>query len=152
MFTENPAGSPREVTILALPRERALTLLRRGVDLALAREVADEQSEGLEEHVVALDAVVPLLHPDNPPAGMPRRTPAELLAGRIDDRSALGDGRRPVRRVVPGPEPAVSRFLAAHLPGPERMAPGTLHVRDPDDPLDELFADPGSIGYGGRPP
>lgn len=148
-FERNPAGFPEEVVIRSLPRERALGLLRSGeVDLVLAHEAGGEEPEDLEEHVVALDAVVPLLHPDNPLPYISRRTLADLLAGRIDDWSALGRGPRPVRRVAPGPELAISRFVRERLPGLARMAPGTLYVRDPDDLMDELFADPGTLAYG----
>lgn len=149
LFEENPAGFPEEVVIRSLPRERALRLLRNGeVDLVLAREAEEEETEGLEEEVVALDAVVPLLHPDNPLQRISRRTLGDLFAGRIDDWSALGSGPRPVRRVAPGPELAISAFLRGRVPGLDRMAPGTLYVRDPDDLVDELFADPGTIAYG----
>jgi len=153
LFKENPVGFPEEVMVRALSREGALTRLKSGeVDLVLARETDEEEEEraGLEEYVVALDAVVPLLHPDNPLPRLSRRTLADLLAGRIDDWAVLGSKPGPVRRVVPGPELAISRFLRARLPGLERMAPGTVYVRDPDDLLDELFSDPGSVGYGSR--
>lgn len=148
VFEENPVGFPEEVTIRALPREAALAELRRGrVDLVLARE-AGEEPEGLEEHVVALDAVVPMVHPDNALPRISRRTLGDLFAGRIGDWSALGRGPRPVRRVAPGPELAISAFFRERIPNLGRMAPGTLYVRDPDDLLDELFADPGTVAYG----
>ncbi len=147
-FEEHPTGFPQEVEILVADRARALTLLRAGrVDAVLARE-SGEEPEDLEEHVVALDALVVAVHPDNPVRRLARATLGRILRGEIEDWGEIVRYRAPIRRIVPGPELEAAQLIRQRVLAGGEVAPGTVFVRSPDDLLDELYGTPGAIGLG----
>lgn len=61
-------------------------------DLGMAsRELtADEKTKGLEEHVIALDGIAVVVHPDNPVSNLTQDQITDIFAGRITNWKEVG--------------------------------------------------------------
>lgn len=74
-----------------------------------ARRIAEGGEAGLPdlrggpaEHIIALDGLVAVVHPDNPVRDLTLDQIAEVIAGRITDWSELGGVAQPINLYLPG--------------------------------------------------
>ncbi len=113
-------------------------LLRGEVDLAFER---GEASPPVRQDVVALDALVPAVAPDNPRAMVTLGQLTALLTGEVGNWSRLGGESRPVTLHLPDAWNAEIRRLTA----PVRLVNVTRHT-DLANLADTVAADPGALG------
>ena len=73
------------------------------------------------ERVVALDALVPIVHPLNPVEAISLETLAQIAAGRIVNWSELGGADAPIRIVLPQEGSALDQSVARLILEPNRV-------------------------------
>lgn len=69
---------------------------RCDIGLSSRELTAEEMARGAVGHVIALDGVAVIVHPDNPVEGLTRERLAALFTGRVDRWTELGGEDRPV--------------------------------------------------------
>jgi serine/threonine protein kinase/ABC-type phosphate transport system substrate-binding protein len=104
LFATMPNGATETVLIRSEGTAEAFQCLaRRTCDIAMAaRDITDAEATAMlgkgvgelrsasSEHVVALDGIAVVVHPDNPVRTLSRADLAAIFAGEIDDWSAVG--------------------------------------------------------------
>jgi len=73
------------------------------------------------ERVVALDALVPIVHPSNPVGSISLDSLAQIAAGRIQNWSELGGVDAPIRMVLPPEGSALDLSVAQLILDPNRV-------------------------------
>ncbi|MCB1883250.1 MAG: substrate-binding domain-containing protein [Geminicoccaceae bacterium] len=154
-----PPDFPTRVRIAALDSDAGLAALVNGsADLALStRPVREAEAEagkalgGLAgdagEHVVGLDALVPLVHSDNPVRLLSRAQLNGLFTGRIRNWAEVGGPPMPV--VVLGLDEEAGgyeAFDAAVLQGASLARDAPRYERA-TDMVDELMRVPGAVAF-----
>jgi phosphate transport system substrate-binding protein len=104
-----------------------------------------------QEHAIAVDGMVIVVHPDNPVSALSDQQISGLLSGAITNWSELGGPDLPVsvytRNSDSGTFSTISdRFLA---PFNAQIASGSAIVDGNQTMTDSVFSDPGAIGYVG---
>lgn len=123
------------------PEDELLTgLVSRDVDLSFGRREADQE---VDQDVIALDALVPIVSVDNPRAMITLQQFRGLLTGGIDNWSELDGPDTPIRfHLLQGRD--VTRALARVFPGLRANA-DTLH-RDAKRLASEVASDETALG------
>ena len=106
--------------IPALSARAAQDRVAAGIDIALVAQPNDGQ---LRDRVLATDAVVALVHPDNPVQAVSPSDLAKVLDGTISDWSGLGGSEAPIDIVKPAPGTLAAGAVTA-LIGPAQGDPG----------------------------
>ncbi|MEM9247197.1 MAG: phosphate ABC transporter substrate-binding/OmpA family protein [Pseudomonadota bacterium] len=92
---------------------------------ALAEELIAQGHPDLRapgrEVVVALDAAVPVVHPDNPVRDVSLPVLAQIAAGRITNWSELGGPDEPIRMVLPQPGSSAYQIVEDQILRPNRL-------------------------------
>lgn len=141
----------------ALLQGRAdLTLTPLSVPPAAAERYAAAGNTDLRderrERVIALDAVVPVVHPDNPVRSISVPELALIVAGRITNWSELGGEDRPIRRILPERDSALDISLAQLVLAPNRVRlrrRGIERMTSEAEAIAAVMADPGAITVSG---
>ena len=120
------------------PEDALVRLASREIDIALGR---DEAGRGIRQDVIALDALVPIVAPDNPRAVVTLSQLTGLFAGRIASWDRLGGAAVPVALHLPEKIAAE----AARLTPRGGFAEATRHA-DPEALSDKVAADPAALG------
>ncbi len=121
------------------PDEQALIqLASRDVDIALGRA---EAGRDIRQDVIALDALVPVVAPENPRAMVTVDQLVGLLSGRLARWSRLGGADVPVTLHLPNQ----MNDLIARLYPRRKFAEATRHD-DPQALADAVAADPAALG------
>lgn len=73
------------------------------------------------ERVVALDALVPVVHPNNPVRSISLDELAQISAGRISNWSELGGDNAPIRMLLPAQDTAIDQAFEELVLDPNRV-------------------------------
>lgn len=123
--------------------EEAVVLAALGdgaFDIALGRRAAGDP---VRQDVIALDAIVPLVAPDNPRVMVTQAQLNALLSGGLDRWSALGDTDLPVSlHVLAGSRPLLRRWH------PGRIADTAVRHDTAQALADVVADDPSALGIG----
>jgi phosphate transport system substrate-binding protein len=118
------------------------------VDLGLSSRAlgAEELEAGATAHVVALDGVAVIVHPDNPLSDLSRAELAALFTGEISNWSQLGGGDAPVAAL--GREPGSgTRGAFEESLGITDSCVYAAEYSSSGDILGNVAANPNAIGY-----
>jgi len=104
-----------------------------------------------QEHILALDGAIVIVHPDNPVRALTLDQIAALFAGRIDNWSQLGGPDEPVRLYVRDDNSGTLETFNALVMRPRRLqiAEAAERLEDSADLSDLVSIDPGGIGFTG---
>jgi len=102
---------------------------------------------GFGAHSLAMDALVAIVAPDNPTPEISTVNLARVLAGDVDNWSAIGGPDMPIVLHALRPETDMQLALSARVGGP--VAAAILHA-DQKDLASAVAKDPWSIGITGR--
>lgn len=132
-----------EADIVMAAREIRPEELRRAEDAGLG----DLSGRG-RSHVVALDAVVPVVSPQNPVRRIALDTLADVVAGRIDNWSALGGPDAPITLYLAEEGSGLAQSAEDRLLRPRGLTPGgDITTAGPGSALAEAVArDPFGLG------
>lgn len=150
------------LTVMRRGEDAAMSaLLNREVDLVWSsrpiapREAAAFTSQGLDlrapgnEHVFALDALVVLVHRDNPIVSLTTDAIANIFSGRFTDWSELGSPPGPIKVYAPVETMGTWATFEDTILKPRRMKLKTDAARLPTavEWSDAVAADPNGIGF-----
>jgi phosphate transport system substrate-binding protein len=107
--------------------------------------------DGPAEHILALDGLVAIVHPQNPVRALTLDQLAAVFAGRITDWSQLGGPPLPVSLYLPDGNSGTMALFEDLILRPRRMQPADSAERleDHADLSDLVSIDPGGIGLTG---
>lgn len=156
-------GRPVSVAIEASGTGTAFQGLARGsCDVGMAsRPVSDAEAElvaraGLgdlrspgSEHVVALDGIAVIVHPNNPVKALDRATLRALFTGSASDWSGVGGARGSVNVYARDDQSGTYDTFKHLVLGSEKLAPGARRYADGEALSDAVASDPGAIGFVG---
>lgn len=136
-------------------REAVSALFAAKADLAvIARELEPEEREAatgagleLQGYRFARDAVVLVVHPDNPVENISRQDLVDIYRGDMTNWNAMGGPDAPIVPVVQPPETDLSLFLRETLLEGEAPAVRSLTAAGDSAVVDRVLAEPGAIGY-----
>ena len=123
---------------VADPEEALTRLSSRQIDIALGR---DEAGRGIRQDVIALDAIVPIVAPENPRAEVTLPQLTGLFSGRIATWDRLGGDPAPIALHLP--DEIVDE--AARLT-PRQGFAKALRYADAEALSDAVAADPAALG------
>jgi phosphate transport system substrate-binding protein len=138
-------------------------LINGTVDIANAsramkdEEIAEAQANGFDpvEHVVAIDALAVIVHPDNPVSELTIQQLADIYTGKITNWQAVGGDDRPIvllsRETNSGTHVYFLEEVVRQGDGEseEIFAPQTLLMPSSVGITSELRRNPNAIGYDG---
>ena len=115
-------------------------------DKLVAQGYPDLRAPG-REVIVALDAIVPQVHADNPVRDISLPVIARIAAGRIDNWSELGGPDQPIRLILPTEASSVARLVEDRVMRPNRLRVerDLERVADEAEAVAETAADPFAI-------
>ena len=117
--------SPRDAFMALLKDETQFVLSTAPITNELAEELIAEGYPDLRapgrEVVVALDAIVPAVHPDNAVRDLSLPVLARIAAGRIENWSELGGADAPIRMVLPTDNTSISDVFDERVMRPNRL-------------------------------
>lgn len=120
--------------------ETAVRLAAGNVTIALGQQSSEPP---VRQDVIALDAVLPLVAPENPRAMVTQSQLTALLSGRMDRWGLLDGPDLPVDlHVLTGIEPLLRRWY------PGRMAGNVVRHDNANDLADAVARDPAALGMG----
>ncbi len=103
------------------------------------------------EHVIALDGIAVIVHPNNPVASLSIAQVRSIFTGEIADWSELGGVPGPIKvNVRDGNSGTYDAFQHLVL-GKAKLLPGLAHFSDSIQLSDQVGADPSAIGFIGFP-
>lgn len=104
--------------------QSALTFTTAPVSTAIADAILAEGGQDLrdikQEQVVALDALVPIVHPDNPIRSVSLEELALIASGRLRNWSEIGGDNKPIRLLAPSEDTPLGKAFGALVLEPER--------------------------------
>ncbi len=119
------ASSQRDAFLSMLQGETQVVFSTAPISAELAEEFVDLGFPDLRgpgrEVVVALDAIVPTVHPDNTVRDLSLTTLAQIAAGRITNWSELGGADAPIRMVLPNDNTSIAQEIDARVMRPNRL-------------------------------
>ncbi|MEM6339878.1 MAG: phosphate ABC transporter substrate-binding/OmpA family protein [Pseudomonadota bacterium] len=122
---EITASSQEESFRALVSGEQKFVLSTAPIEDALAEQLASEGFPDLRdpgrEVIVALDAVVPVVHPTNNTRDISLPVMARIAAGRIQNWSDLGGPDLPIRIVLPEDESSISKVFDERVMRPNRL-------------------------------
>ena len=103
-----------------------------------------------QEHIVAIDSLVVIVHPENPVGELSLADLAAIYAGRTDNWSQLGGPDLSIR-VIDRPESSGTRsvFQSVVFNNPVPQLPGAVIAESNEDAAAAVNADPGAIAFVG---
>lgn len=103
---------------------------------------------GPEEHILALDGLVVIVHPDNPVRTLSLDQIAAIFAGRTTNWSQLGGADRPISLYLPAEGSGTLDLFVRQVMEPRRLEPAAAAERleDHADLSDLVSIDPGGVG------
>jgi phosphate transport system substrate-binding protein len=129
-------------------------------DLGMSSRAIDEQeaaklaAAGLgdlrspaSEHVLALDGVAVIVHPDNPLRGLDRRALRRVFTGEISDWSELGSGAGPIRVLARDSKSGTFETFKQLVLGEEALSARAERFAHSDALADAVASDPAAIGF-----
>ena len=101
-----------------------------------------------DEHILALDGLIVIVHPENPVEALTLDQLGALLAGRVESWAQLGGPDEPVSLYLPADASGTRAVLDALVMGPRGLAVAATAERleDNADLSDLVAIDPGGIG------
>lgn len=102
-----------------------------------------------QEHVIALDGLAIIVHPDNPVRGLSVDQVRDLFAGRIGDWSAVGGRPGAVKRYARDDKSGTYDSFRSMVLRDAALAPGTSRFESTDQLAAMVAADPAGIGFVG---
>lgn len=104
-----------------------------------------------DEHILALDGLVVIVHPDNPVRSLTLDQIAAVFAGRIANWAALGGPDQPIAVYAPDDRSGTLAVFEAVVMQPHRLgiADSAERLEDHADLSDLVSIDPGGIGLTG---
>jgi len=133
-------------------------LLSGSVDLcAASRPFRPQEIQALYErfgtmgirYLVARDALVVLVHPDNPVRGLTPEQLGAVFSGGIEDWSELGAPPGPIEVIIRPPSSGTHHFFRDHVLLKADYAPGSVIGIRSRDVEDRIRSRPLAIGFGG---
>ena len=108
----------------------------------------DALAETTDEHILALDGLIVITHPENPVGALTLDEVAALFAGRITNWSQLGGPDQPVNLYVPAAGSGTLAVFEAEVMRPRGLAVADSAERldDNADLSDLVSIDPGGLG------
>ncbi len=134
-FTDQEQEEAGQIDIVeATQRDAFLSLLQGETQFIFATApISDDLAEEFvaagfpdlrapgREVVVALDAIVPTVHPENPVRDLSLPTIARIAAGRIQNWNELGGPDMPIRIVLPSDDTSIANVLDERIMRPNRL-------------------------------
>ena len=134
-FTDDESEDAGVLTVSMTPSNEAYMALAKGeqqflfstapIDDELAQELVDEGYSDLRapgrEVIVALDSILPIVHPDNPVRDISLPDIARIAAGRISNWSELGGPDLPIRMLLADDGSSVAEVLDERVMRPNRL-------------------------------
>jgi len=107
--------------------------------------------DGPDEHILALDGLIVIVHPDNPVRALTLDQIAAIFAGRIDNWSQLGGPDQPVSLYVRDDRSGTLEAFDSMVMQPRDMqiAESAERLEDNADLSDLVSIDPAGIGFTG---
>ena len=102
-----------------------------------------------QEHIVAIDSIVVITHPDNPVKSVAMDDLAAIYAGRITNWSQLGGPDLAIRVVDRPIDSGTRNVFADRVLGGARVTPAAAIAADNNEMARMVNEDPGAIGYTG---
>jgi phosphate transport system substrate-binding protein len=133
-------------------------LLSGSVDLcAASRPFRPQEIQALYErfgtmgirYLVARDALVVLVHPDNPVRGLTMDQLSAVFSGTVRDWTELGAPSGPIEVVIRPPSSGTHHFFRDHVLLNADYAPGSVIGIRSHDVEDHVRSRPFAIGFGG---
>lgn len=136
-------------------REGVRSLFAAEAHLAVvSRELSSEERAAavrggleLEGYRFAKDAVVVMVHPDNPVVNMTLEDLRRIYEGHIRDWSVLGGREAPIEPVFPDPESDLAEFFVHHVLGGQPVKAAVVVVTEDSTAVAEVRRRPGAIGF-----
>ena len=110
-----------------------------GVDLATAQQ----------EHVLAVDGLAVIVHPDNPVQRLKMDQIRDIFAGTITNWKAVGGPNRPIRVLARDAASGATEQFAAEVMGDRQVSANAERVASSAQVSNTVAAEPGSIGFVG---
>lgn len=118
-------GNPRDAFQSLLQGETQVVFSTAPIADELAEEFVAEGFADLRdpgrEIVVALDAIVPVIHPDNTVRDLSLDVLSRIAAGRITNWSELGGADADIRIVLPAEETSIAQLVEERIMRPNRL-------------------------------
>jgi len=111
-------------------------------------ELGDLRAPGCE-HVIALDGIAVIVHPNNPLRSLDRRTLADIFTGKISNWGALGGARGPISLYARDNNSGTFDTFKHLVLGSEQLAPGAQRLAQSEALSDAVASDPSAIGFVG---
>jgi len=147
------------ISVEATGTEGAFSALASGaVALGLAaRRATAEDPAGAEiidaahEHILALDGIIVIVHPDNPVKALTLDQIAGIFSGRITSWAQLGGPAQSITLYLPGERSATRNVFEARVMAPRRLTivSGTENLASNSELSDLVSIDPTGIGITG---
>jgi phosphate transport system substrate-binding protein len=158
-----PSGELESIRILSEGTSKGMTCLaEKTCDIAMAsREISSEEAASLvakgvgdvrgpaTEHVIALDGIAIIVHPNNPLAGLDRPKVGQVLAGDATDWSAVGGAPGPIEIVSHMEGSGTTDVLKTLVLGGRDIAPSAKRLPDNTQISETVSVTPNSIGFVG---
>ncbi|MET0388528.1 MAG: substrate-binding domain-containing protein [Polyangiales bacterium] len=159
------AGKPSRIELSARGSATAFAGLADGsCDVGMASRVIDDAEAsklaelGLgdmhsasHEHVIGLDGVAVIVHPDNPLRALDRVVLHEIFTGKISDWSEIGGPKGKIALLARDQQSGTFDTFAEGVLGKDALAPSARRFSASDALADAVAADPLAIGAVGLP-
>ena len=110
-----------------------------GIDLATAQH----------EHVLAVDGLAVVVHPDNPVQRLKMEQIRDIFAGTITNWNAVGGPNRPIRVLARDAASGATEQFAAEVMGDKQVSANADRVASNAQVSNTVAAEPGAIGFVG---
>jgi phosphate transport system substrate-binding protein len=159
----SPQGVQQAVEIQAYGSGTAFKALQEGrADIGMSsRRIKPEEVSMLaslgdmtgpaNEHVIALDGIAIVVHPNNPVRTLTRKQIADIFAGRITDWSQVKGTAGPIHLYARDDKSGTFDTFQNLVLGSEKLAPGAKRFEDSAQLSDAVANDPAGIGFIGLP-
>jgi phosphate transport system substrate-binding protein len=159
----SPQGAQQAVEIQAHGSGTAFKALQEGrADIGMSsRRIKPEEVSTLaslgdmtgpaNEHVIALDGIAIVVHPNKLVAMLTRKQVADIFAGRITDWSQVKGTAGPIHLYARDDKSGTFDTFQNLVLGSEKLSPGAKRFEDSAELSDAVANDPSGIGFIGLP-
>jgi phosphate transport system substrate-binding protein len=126
----------------------------RAIDDAEVAKVISSEAAGLgdlrapaSEHVLALDGIAVIVHPNNPLRSLDRMALREIFSGEITDWSALGVQEAPIHVLARDASSGTFDTFKQLVLGESGLVAGARRFAESDALADAVASDPNAIGF-----
>lgn len=116
-------------------------------DDAIIRAGLGDLRAPASEHVLALDGIAVIVHPNNPLRGLDREALHDVFTGEITDWSALGGEAGPIRVLARDDRSGTFDTFQHLVLGDDELAAGAQRFAQSDALADAVASDPAAIGF-----